>query len=546
MSSTVAAMKRRDLKKGHDSSDLRRRRGETTINLRKQKKEQGLAKRRNTTAASLLPTAPLQDSNNNASKPGPRTYTVKDIPDLAKGLTSTAPAVRTDAARGLRKILSREGNPPVDEVIKAGAMPLLVQCLDDIDNTDLQFETAWALTNIASTSKTRVVVEHGAVPSLVRNLRHHNPELREQCAWCLGNIAGDCSELRDMVLKTDALQGLLLNITQPASASLLRNCVWAVSNFCRGKPQPDIASVMPAIPILAQLVGSDDNEVLVDTCWALSYLSDGDSERIQSVIDAGTVDSLTRLLGHESCHVVTPALRTLGNFVTGEDAQTQVVLDAGVLPLVEALLHHKKKNIRKEACWTLSNVAAGTPAQLAAVCQCQGVIPSVIELLEAGEWEVQKEANFVISNIATAGNVTHVREVVNMGAIPALCEMLDRADAKGVMVTLDALSSILRHDPAGSPWAAMVDESDGLDRLEQLQEHENSKVYEKAVYILETYFGCDSDVEDVDLAPTLSKGSGTYSFGFSGANQENIDSSAAGSTGELPAFGSSGQQFNFA
>lgn len=56
-----------------------------------------------------------------------------------------------------------------------------------------QFEAAWALTNIASTCKTDAVVQHGAVPPLVRNLRHHNQDLREQCAWCLGNIAGDCA-----------------------------------------------------------------------------------------------------------------------------------------------------------------------------------------------------------------------------------------------------------------------------------------------------------------------------------------------------------------
>lgn len=49
------------------------------------------------------------------------------------------------------------------------------------------------MTNIASTCKTKTVVDHGAVPALVRNLRHHNPDLREQCAWCLGNIAGDCA-----------------------------------------------------------------------------------------------------------------------------------------------------------------------------------------------------------------------------------------------------------------------------------------------------------------------------------------------------------------
>lgn len=69
-------------------------------------------------------------------------------------------------------------------------------------------------------------------------------------------------ELRDAALDTaDALEGLLLNITQPATQSLLRNCVWALSNMCRGKPQPQLEVLAPALPVLLTLLSSDDNEV---------------------------------------------------------------------------------------------------------------------------------------------------------------------------------------------------------------------------------------------------------------------------------------------
>lgn len=78
--------------------------------------------------------------------------------------------------------------------------------------SSLQFEAAWALTNIASTCKTKAVVDHGAVPALVRNLRHHNPDLREQCAWCLGNIAGDCavSFVSNVILQVGCVANMIV------------------------------------------------------------------------------------------------------------------------------------------------------------------------------------------------------------------------------------------------------------------------------------------------------------------------------------------------
>jgi hypothetical protein len=39
-----------------------------------------------------------------------------------------------------------------------------------------------------------------------------------------------------------------------------------------------------------------DEEVLTDACWALSYLSDGTDDKIQSVIESGVLPRLVELL----------------------------------------------------------------------------------------------------------------------------------------------------------------------------------------------------------------------------------------------------------
>jgi len=536
------------VKKGIDNDESRKKRADVTISLRKKNREEQMQKRRMNASTPVENNENVNSMNTNiiGSSSGPLPKLSKadikqrltNIDHLVSNLHSNNADDRLQATIEFRRMLSVEDSPPIQAVIDSGVVPRLMEFLSYNNQEKLQFESAWTITNIASgtTSHTRCVVQHGGIPAFVNLLSSPNSDVREQAVWALGNIAGDSSDYRDLVLKTgNSMQRLitiLVNNQIEPKLTMTRNATWCMSNFCRGKPKPEFSSIKDCIPVLAKLIMKNDPEVLTDSCWALSYVTDDQTQgnvKIQSVIQCpGVAKRLIYLLQHGTNAVQIPALRTIGNIVTGDDHQTQTMLNEKPLPALLGILSCQRKSLRKEACWTISNITAGTATQIQEVISAN-LIPPLVNILREDQFDVQKEAAWAIANITTGGNEEQTKFLVSQAAIPALCGMFGCGDAKIIIVALDAIDNILKighkigqlnsensNDSwGGNAFCDAVDECGGLDAIEELQQHENEDVYDKCVNILKNYFDSEED-EDAGMAPQVNTSTDQFSFGLSG------------------------------
>ena len=253
--------------------------------------------------------------------------TPMSMTEYSKHMDSDDRKTVLSAVLGVRKLLSREAAPPISEAVKAGTVPKLLRFMNMEGESDLQFESLWALTNILSgdSNHVKVVIEEGAMPYILNLVQHKLQNIRSQALWALGNIAGDCVKTRDFCINNSA-PAILASVAGNPENNLefLRNLSWTSSNLLRGKPAPPLEKVKDLFPIVHSAVNHNDIEVRVDGLWSLGYLSQGTNEAIAVSLQI-CPDPVCFLRDTGNNKIIVPALRVCGNIATGTDAQTQHV-----------------------------------------------------------------------------------------------------------------------------------------------------------------------------------------------------------------------------
>lgn len=396
--------------------------------------------------------------------------------ELAEVIEQFSDEVALTLVTEIRRIVSVVDNPPNKLVIAAGLVPVLLRLMQRDGQSKLQFESAWAVTNIASGdhSDTIEVVEAGGIALFIELMTDetNNADVIEQAAWGLGNIAGDGSELRDAVLEAGVVPPLLKYLcNEDSRLSLKRNLAWLLQNIHRASPHVDLtANDLPLVPAAIQplLEGELDVEVAADLMWSLSYRADVGPVGIDSILETpGLVQAVARIITRKedgsrvADSVLISALRLIGNIATGDDVQTMYLVHAGVVDALVGLTIHRKQSICKEAFWTISNIAASGPGCAGPVVTSPLFAETVDVILKPRpvDWRTVKEACFGLANILQNARPALLIEVINglgidrvmSAVVVALCRSFDNGENGATDLTyqiLEGLAMLFRAPPS--------------------------------------------------------------------------------------------------
>ncbi|CAO3667698.1 unnamed protein product [Umbelopsis vinacea] len=307
----------------------------------------------------------------------------------------------------------------------------------------LQYESAWVITNIAAgnSTQTMAVVEADYIKVLMDCLcSDGNIDFKAQVSWALSNIAGESALLRERLLHQNAmgaviqvLKSLYDQVVQVSAAENSTNHIKVI------REKGAHADYLPAFDVLSEMTLLDDSEICTDA-WSDNVL------------------------------LQTPVLRTVINIASGPNEHISCLLEGQPL---ETLLRYLSPSVlshfRRDALLTIANIAAGNEDHVKQVLETDGIMEMVENYLRIPdtdasvlpfsvkqkynhedieeEWKITQEAVWIICNVTSLGSIESVCNLLDTH--PQIPNRLSRilqyqsTPMPAILKVLDAMINIL-------------------------------------------------------------------------------------------------------
>ena len=407
----------------------------------------------------------------------------------------------------LRKMLSNQRNLPIQETIDQNGVPILIELAKDTSELHLRLEATWCLANLVSgtSQQTMALVNKNIIQIFEQILDDPYTQIVEQAIWGLGNIIGDSVDLREMVVKSNVLNKLILILNQNRGMNVQKHIIWCLSNALRirpiGEPYVQMKNSVMALILGFKTYGNVD--IKRDCLFGVSEYCK------TNLLNFFTEDQFLLKLrefyqflygSSQDYQTIKPEIsaihKILGNITNGDDLDTARIIDGGFLRDFCVMLNVDDNMCKREICWILSNIAAGTSNQIGSLLHEAGLFDNLVNLLYNSTKEIQREALWTICNMTKNCSKEQLNFLIQHNIFGVFKEFLGKdSDTKMVVLILEAVPNMLEKsmtaDEQGVNTSPLIDvmyDCGIAELIGDLQRHESDHVYEKSLHILEKYF----------------------------------------------------------
>ncbi|PNX73541.1 importin subunit alpha-1-like protein [Trifolium pratense] len=174
---------------------------------------------------------------------------------------------------------------------------------------------------------------------------------------------------------------------------------------------------------------------------------------------------------------------TLSNFCKGRP-QPAFELLRPALPVLQRLILSGDPEVLADACWALSYLSDGTNYKIQEIIEA-GLCNRLVQLLQDPSASVLIPALRTVGNIVT-GDDTQTQLMINLGVLHCLLRLLTHNHEKSIKK--EACWTISNITAGTKEQIQMIEDSEGMEKIENLQYCDSPEIYFKAVKLLETFW----------------------------------------------------------
>ena len=486
-----------------DLKELAEKRHAFAVELRRQKRELRVKKRRaqmssnqmNLLDRQELFEVPLVLKQNNPQLNNSELSLSEKLSILKDMLAASPPEVKSGVLDTLLCFIEANTNS-LKCFVQANLVPLIRETAEKTQDLEVRLLCFAMLANVFTLPRDEILEIYDV--SYIRLLQSGIKDSKTFSYAILGlaNLGHDSSKFRRDQINSGVLQELVEFMEQATGEEAFENLGFFLFVLLREAEVLPLDSIHQMLQWIKVLISANNNQLTKDCLYSLKLLTSFEEAHITLVIDNNLDKVALGYLKSQDLETLRTSICVLGNIMGGTDKQTQIMLENGVLDKLMPIVDHSDRNIRTKVFWALSNLTAGTKTQIKKFVN-HGILKLCIEGLVDQDLKVRKECAYMVLNLLKEGLPKDKMKLLEVGVMDKLRTAMDELDSSYMKDVLDigfrllvtGLEDAERSESLQNKAKDTFEESGCLAKLESIIDScSNSSVFDLAMTIYVEFF----------------------------------------------------------